>query len=81
MHDETQLSEIARKLDLVVRLLACQTASRVTDKGGTQKDQITALAAAGLDNTIIANVVGARVEAVRARLSEANRTRKKSKRR
>ncbi len=77
MGEEAVLRELARNVDTLVALMAADLAVRVAEKGGGQKEQIAALAATGLDNRVIARVLGTRVEAVRARLSEARRSRKK----
>jgi hypothetical protein len=64
-----------KKLDILVKLLA-----RKSIEGKTQTDSILELGDLGLDRRLISEIVGASVETVRVRLSEAKRKRKSESR-
>lgn len=75
MNSEELLVEIAKKLDMLIGLKACEIASRVEPGRGQQARQIEALGVAGLPNDVIAGVLGTTAGTVRATLNRAKKNR------
>ncbi len=73
MNSEELLVEIAKKLDILIRLRAYEITSKIDAAGGQKKDKIEALASAGMDARAIAESVGTTLNTVRVRLSEAKK--------
>jgi hypothetical protein len=67
------LEEMCRKLDIMARLIASDVASRIRSNGGKQKDVIETLAASGLPNPVIADLIGTTTDTVGATLRKARK--------
>jgi len=75
--DEDLLHEVVQKLDAIMRLTAYGIAQRIEADGGKQQHKIEALAASGLPNALIADLLGTTSDTVRSALGKAKKRRKR----